>query len=199
MKFVSRVRFQAFSALGGDFTEVCERHRSRNRRGDVIFIVEKPWKHTLGTLGREITPPCEITPGGCEITAPCEITPPPAKSRPSCPQTLKWHDRVTVTLTPAPPGRPLRECPLRPRAVRGKPGVVGRHAAAAPFHSQRSAPWYVRGSSALMRCCHAQKTQDRFNTTCHVQTHIHKGNYMVTFHDGCARLAECRAHAASSV
>jgi hypothetical protein len=85
----------------------------------VIFIVEKPWKHTLGNLGREITPPCEITPGGCEITAPCEITPPPAKSRPSCPQILKWHDRVTVTLTPAPPGRPLRSAHCG-RAVRGK-------------------------------------------------------------------------------
>ena len=142
MKFVSRVRFQAFSALGGDFTEVCERHRSRNRRGDVIFIVEKPWEHTLGTLGRE-------------ITAPCEITPPPAKSRPSCPQTLKWHDRVTVTLTPAPPGRPLSGVPTA--AARGAREAGSRRPArgggAVSFTAVSAVvcTWLIR-SDAMLSC-----------------------------------------------
>ena len=104
MKFVSRVRFQRWGVI----SQKCVKSQEQEPEGRRDFHFEKPWKHTLGTLGREINPPCEITPGGCEITAPCEITPPPAKSRPSCPQTPKWHDRVTVTLTPAPPGRPLR-------------------------------------------------------------------------------------------
>jgi len=58
--------------------------------------------NTPSRLGREITPPCEITPSGVKSQS-------PVKSHPhmrshGTPQTLKWHDSHTRVRNSIRPG-----------------------------------------------------------------------------------------------